>query len=374
MVLARDRAAAPPGRDSAGVVTLPFVRAAHEQQLPSEADQSVLLAAGSTQVGVFELPATGWLRSIILKVDAAPGVNGAAVIDAEPDAPWSVIDSVVVTDPAGNEIFGPHTGYELYLINKYGGYSFGGDPRLSPAFTDIVAGAGNDGDFQFLLRIPIEASLRDGYASLPNQDSSAAYRMRIVQSPAASVFTVGPDTTQPTVRYRAWAEVWTQPTPDSIDGRAQAQQPPGVGTTQFWTREINAAVAGNNSIRVRRVGNMYRTLILVARTAAGVRMTTANLPQNPQWLWDGLILMDEDRDLRRHYMFEHYGYNEATLDLDNGVLVYDFMHDLDGKAGQELRNGLLPTTPATLLQFRGSFGVAGSLSYLVNDIQPVGLL
>lgn len=343
---------------------VPFVKGAQEQRVPTEADESLLITAASRQVGSFELPATGWLRSVIVRVEATGGTGAVAVAAA--DAPWNVIDSIVLTDPAGNEIFGPLSGYELYLANKYGGYAFGGHPKDSPAFTNVAV----TGDFEFLLRVPVEASLRDGYGSLPNQDSSAAYRLRIVQADSASIYTTNP-TTLPTVRYRAWAEVWTQPTSEDLAGVPQAQMPPGVGTTQFWTREQHNVPAGNSQPRIRRVGNHLRTLIVVHRNAAGARVANlANLA--PSLYWDGLALLDEDLDLRRHAMFEEFGYTEAEIDEDAGVLVYSFGHDLDGKHGQEMRNGLLPTTKATNLQYRALFAV-GSATFLINDVQKVGL-
>jgi hypothetical protein len=75
-------------------------------------------------------------------------------------------------------------------------------------------------------------------------------------------------------------------------------------------------------------------------------------------------------------MVERTGYN-GTLDgeggLDTGVYVFDYAHDLDGKIGYEMRDGLLPTSRDTRLELRGSFVAATDLELLVNDIAvPAG--
>lgn len=360
--------AKPQGRagDTASLPQVPFVRAATQQTLPGGLDKSVALATSSRQVDVAEIPATGWLRGVWVLVEATGGVAGLATVAAKGDAPWSVIDSVTLTDPAGNQIFGPLSGYSIYLANFAGGYGFNVNPTNYGAYSAVTAA----GNFSFLLYIPVEASERDGYGSLPNQDSSAAYRLTINQAASSAVYSTAPDTLPTAVRYRTWAEVWTQPTPTSVGGLPQAQQPPGAGTTQYWTREINPVVSGNNSLRVKRVGNLFRTMILVARDTSGDRMADTDLPDPIRLIWDNLTLTDEGRALRFGKQVNQYGVADSVLPA--GVLIYSYSHDIDGKPGGELRNGLLGTTPATRFQIEGSFGAAGSLEVIINDIQPVG--
>jgi hypothetical protein len=81
-------------------------------------------------------------------------------------------------------------------------------------------------------------------------------------------------------------------------------------------------------------------------------------------------------------MYERSGYggavgatipaNDAAQGLDNGVFVYDFMHEFDGMLGRENRDLWLPTLGSTRLELQGSFGAAGTLTVLTNDVAIAG--
>jgi len=359
--------ASPPGRGGdTPQILVPFVRAARRQRIPTELDRAIQLTGSSVQVESFEVPAQGWLRGIWLLVEASGGTGVGAVAAA--DGPWSVISSVQITDPAGNPIYGPLAGYSAYLSNYFGGYQFVGRPEDDPAFSAV---SGTGGNFSFLLYLPIEASGRDAYGALPNQDSSAAYRVNISQAPSTQVYATPPATLLPVVRWRAWVDVWSQPTPVDLAGNPQQQSPPGAGTTQFWTTEVQTTVGSFNTLRVRRVGNLFRTIIVVLRDAAGARLVNTALPDPTRWTWDSLVLTDQSRVLQASDIARIFGYTAAELPA--GVQAFTFTDDLDGHAGYELRNALLPTTKATRLEYSGTIGTAGSATFLLNDVQPVNL-
>lgn len=166
-------------------------------------------------------------------------------------------------------------------------------------------------------------------------------------------------------------DVWSQPTPVDLAGNPQQQAPPGAGTTQFWTTEVQTTVASFNTLRVRRVGNLFRTIIVVLRDASGVRLANAGLPDPTRWTWDSLVLTDQSRLLQSSDIARIYGY--VAAELPAGVQVFSYTDDLDGHAGWELRNALLPTTKATRLEYSGIIGTAGSATFLLNDVQPVNL-
>lgn len=355
--------ARPEGRQDAPAPTVPFVRASQRQTLFANVDETRTIGAASQQVGVFELPASGFLRHIPLLVTASGGAGGGAVAAA--DGPWSVIEQITVEDPSGRPIYGPVSGYELFLSNLVGGYFDQSDPATWQPFSAIDA----NGDFSFLLIVPVEASPRDGYASLANQDSSAAYRLRISMADETAVYDTSPVTTNPDVRFQAWVDLWTQPSATNLSGQAQQQVPPGSGTIQFWTREVNSLVLGRNTLRVKRVGNLFRNLVLVTRDASGDRVALNTLPDPIRVMWDNLTLTDEGRSVRLMKQESFMG----GVTIPDGVYVYSFCDDLDGKQGYELRNALLPTTVATKLEIDGSWAAAGSLSILINDILPVNL-
>jgi hypothetical protein len=63
---------------------------------------------------------------------------------------------------------------------------------------------------------------------------------------------------------------------------------------------------------------------------------------------------------------------DAAGGLDNGVFVYDFMHEFDGLLGREMRDLWLPTLGSSRLEIQGTFGNAGSLRVLTNDVAVAG--
>jgi hypothetical protein len=149
----------------------------------------------------------------------------------------------------------------------------------------------------------------------------------------------------------------------------QAVQPPALGTTQLWSKNIPPVTLGANTVQFKRVGNLIRTLVLVHRDGSGVR-SDANLPDPLQLFMDGRLIFNEGLAIRRNYMRERYGVPAASIDA--GVVVIDFAHDFDGRMGGELRDNWLQTAQSTRLELQGSFAAAGALTILTNDVAPVG--
>lgn len=350
-----------PNQGGAPVALQPFVRAATEHVEPLGIDVSTVLG-NQTLLGLFDVNAFGYLRSIVLYVTATGGTGTAAIY--QEDAPWSVLDEVTLQDVNGSPIVGPITGYELFLIHKWGGSGIAGnpDPTRQPSY---VAPA-TSGNFAFSVRVPVEISSRDALGCLPNQNASATYKLRITQAAKISVYSTDA-TGLPTVRVRAWGEYWSQPAPTDMMGQANAMQPPAVGTTGYWTKQVFTINAGQSSIRLQRVGNFIRNLILVLRTTAPARSST-NMPDPIQLFMDSKLLINQGRQLQPMYMAER----SLTSVIETGVTVFDRSHDWDGLIGGEMRDQWLPTTQATRLEFQGSFGAAGTLVVLTNDIAPKG--
>jgi hypothetical protein len=337
---------------------VPFTRASYEyvQQL---LDVSQLSDGNTHIIGPFDIPAYGYLRSLLIMVDATGGTGAAAV--AFEDAPWSTIATITFYDVDGAPTMSL-SGHDLYIINKWG-TKFLNDPVSSPKYSAVAA----TGNYAFLLRLPLEISNFDALGALPNQDSSATFKCQITMAANTGVYTTQP-TTQPTVRFRCFMECWAQPNPTDLLGRPQQTEPPEVGTTQFWSKNVKVVGAGAQTIKIDRVGNLLKNIIFVFRNNTPVRDTT-DFPDPIQIMWDGRIMTNEARDVRRHYMWERFGY--AASALDTGVFVFDELHDLISNfAGMVTKDLLVPTTLGTLLTLVGNFVVAGNLTILVNDIQP----
>lgn len=364
------------GNSVAAVV--PFIRASAEHREPAGIDITRQLTTSDQDLGVFDIPAYGYVRSLVLLVQATGGA-GTSVTSAE-DGPWSAIKNIAFTEPNGATIDQFNSGYDVYLANKYGGYRhvIGNDPKASPTYSAISSTTGN---FQYMLRIPIELNLRDGLGSLPNQNAAATFKLRLSLAAAAQVYGTVP-TTLPNVRVRAYLEAWEQPESET-GGQVNQVAPPAVNTTQFWSSQIYNVSAGQQTIQFRRVGNYIRNLIMVYRRSATSRANGHTDFPDPATLYlDTRPLDIIERNNWLHQMFERtgngagygvsYPANDTANGLDNGVFVYDFMHEFNGSIGMENRDLWLPTLGSTRLELQGTFTNAGTLTILTNDVALAG--
>ncbi len=365
------------GSEQAPLPTVPFIRASAEHREPSGIDVTRVLTTADQELPLGDVPAYGYARAVVVLVTATGGAGVAGV--AAEDAPFSIIRNIALTEPNGAVISQFSSGYGMYLASKWGGYrpSFGSDPKASPIFSFNAA----TGNFSFLLRIPLELNLRDGLGSLPNQNSAALFKLRMTLGAASTAFTTAP-TTLPSVRVQTFLEAWDQP---ALSGAGQSNQvsPPAMNTTQFWTEQTYNVNAGQQNIRLTRIGNYLRNLICVFRRAGTSRANGhTDFPNPMQFMLDTRPLDTIERNNWLNQMYERSGYggahgatvpaNDSPNGLDNGVFVYDFMHEFDGSYGRENRDLWLPTLGSTRLEFGGSFTNAGTLTVYTNDVAIAG--
>lgn len=363
----------------APVATVPFIRASGEHIEPTGIDVSRVLTTSTQDLGVFDIPAYGYLRGLTVVVTATGGA-GAAVAGNE-DAPFNVLQNIAITEPNGAQLSAFNSGYDWYLAMKWGGYGFivGNDAKASPVYSPIAAATGN---FSFLLRLPIELSTRDGLGSLPNQNAAASFKFRCQLAALATVYSTVPGTTAPTVRVRVYQQAWDQPNP--TDGNAANQvAPPAVNTTQFWSTQVFTVSAGAQTIRLTRVGNWIRNLIFEFRRGGTSRANgQADFPDPMTMFVDARPIEILERNNLAQQMFERTGFGgahgtvfpayDSPNGLDNGVFVRDFTHEFDGSLGTENRDLWLPTLGSTRLELQGSFANAGTLTVLTNDVAVAG--
>jgi hypothetical protein len=363
--------------NNAPAAYVPFVRASAEHREPAGIDVSRQLIASDQDLSVFDIPAYGYLRSLVILVQATGGA-GTTVTGTE-DAPFNVLKNVYLTEPNGAVIAQFNSGYDLFLANKWGGFRnpVGSDPRSAPIYSAIGSATGN---FQFALRLPIEINPRDALGSLPNQNAAATFKLRLSLAKIADVMSTV--TTAPTVRVRVFLEAWDQPEA-SNGGQANQVTPPALNTTQFWTTQILNYSAGQQTLRLTRVGNYLRSVILLARRAGTARSTgDADMPDPVTLYLDTRPLDIVERNNWKLQMYERSGNggavgatvpaNDSANGLDAGVFVYDFAHEFDGLLGRENRDLWLPTLPSTRLELQGNFGTAGVLTVLTNDVAVAG--
>lgn len=314
--------------------------------------------------------AYGFLRSILLYVSATvPSANSAAVA-IKADGPWSAIASVAVQDVSGANIYGPVSGYDTYLINRYGGYDNLSDPVSMPFYSAPVTGTGaTGGNFAFALRIPVEASGRTGFCSLANRSNSARFNLLISTAATTAIYSTAPTAPPTGLAVVAIGEYWSDPGTTDPFGRPVQPAPQYNGSTQYWSKDTIAMTAGSQkNFALNRVGNLIRNLIFVNRDSSGDR--TAAYPTAARITWDGRVVHDTTVNYFKDLMARKWGYLGSTL--ETGVLAIPFTHDLDGKPGYELMKLYVPTAEGTRYEIVYDSGAAGSVDVLVNDIALLG--
>jgi hypothetical protein len=354
---------------------VPFTRAAKEHIEPF-VDVSQVLDANTHALGPFDVPAYGYLRHLVILVQTSGFTSTGAVVATE-DAPWIAISDIQLADVNGAPIVGPLSGYDLYLINKYGSYEYANDPKTLRSFSavQLTTGAGAGG-FAFSLQIPVELNIRDALGAIANQNASSTYKLKPTINASTALYTTAP-TTLGTVRFRAYLKAWSQPPASDLRGNPQATTPPAHGTTQYWSKFSVTPNSGSNTIRFVRVGNYIRQLILVNRdTANGTRATgETDFPDPSQWFWDTRLLHNYTKIVFQDEITRRTGFVnavETTEGEDNGVFIYDWCHEFDGHIGHELRDGWLPSVQSTRLEVQGSWAANSKMDVLTNDVAPAG--
>lgn len=370
-------------KSSAPTPVVPFVRASARHREPTGIDVSRTLNGNTQDLGVFDVPAYGYVESLVILVQATGGVGAATAAE---DYPFNSLVNIAFTEPNGATIYQVSSGYSVGMTNKWGGYRFINDPRSSPVAGGINIQTG--GNFQYLVRIPVGLNLRDALGALPNQNAAASFKLRLALAANTTIYSSVPVTTQPSVRVRVFLEAWDQPEMQS-GGAANQVSPPAVNTTGFWTEQIFNVNAGSQTIRLTRVGNYIRNLIWIYRRTAGTRANGQSDWPDPLSLFldtRPLDIVEKNNHLQQ--MYERTGFGgalgtaigtagtvpagDSAGGLDNGVFVYDFMHEFDGHLGFENRDLWLPTLGSTRLELQGSFANAGTLTVLTNDVAVAG--
>jgi hypothetical protein len=333
--------------------------------------QTVNLVPGATATtSLIEVPAYGFLRGLWVKVTVTGGVGSGTPATYREDAPFTWFNQIQIQDVNSAPIIFSISGHDLYLIYKYGGYYFQADPKSSEEYSQ----GGIGGNSVFILYIPLELRNRDALGSLTNTSANTAYKVSLSGGVLADVFSVNPAPTTPTnMRVDVWQDSWWEPKEVDLAGRPQAQTPPSKDTTQYWSKTVfTYAGAGAITSQIKRLGYLYRNIILVCRTTT-IRANT-QIPDPLTIVYEGQQLTIRDRQIWRHQMSRWFGYNgtaEAAGALDNGVVILPFNRDFGLQPGAEIGNGYLPTASGTRLELQGNLAAAGSITGLLNDVSAL---
>ncbi len=369
----------------AAVQPIPFCRAARRKSGQAYQD-SYVLGASVVTARPIEVPASGFIRYLDMLFDL--NVTGNTAVVAAPGGtlafPWNLIASIQVTNASGDSITVPLSGYELYIINKYGGTQQAPncDPYNNPDFEAVTAGAvGGGGSVQFRLVFPFEIDERDAFCALPNMASNKSYQVIIQWNALATIFAGGtaPNGTA-TLALTVDQEYWGQPQPNNAEGFPQETEPQGNGSVSLFRRQADTVSAGGRVIQLYNVGNVIRwSAFMLFSSAANNPRTDADFPvlsyfrlNNDQMFLKRLGAWESE--MRRRY---GYGSTAVTKDaagfLDTGVYVMsDFMVQHGFVTPDGPRDQYLVTVDATLYQWEAAvFGaLAQQFVVIQNEIKP----
>lgn len=357
-----------PGGQAPMPAAVPFIRASARHTEPTGFDVTTTMTGSDQTLTVAEIPAYGYIRYIGILVTASGGTGGTPNVTLNEKGVFAALKNIYFTEPNGAVIAQFNDSYDMFLANKWGGYAnvVGGDPTQSPAFVNATSAFGS---FSWYLRIPIELNGRDGLGSLPNQNAAATFKLRMTVAGNTNYGTGTFPSTLPNVRVRVFMECWDQP--EIASGGATNQvSPPAVNTTQFWTSQSYTVNSGQNTIRLTRVGNYIRTLLMYMQDSNSTFSGGETIWNNadPTYLYKDARPLDILQPLVwRDSMFRKSGYN-----LDNGVRVYDFNSEFNGTYGWENRDLWLPTLGSTRLEWQFNASAAGKLTVLTNDVAITG--
>jgi hypothetical protein len=322
----------------------------------------------------YEIPSTGFLNEVELLVQGVTAANDNDVTFAA-DGPFNVIDNITFTDTNNAEIITPITGWDLYIINKFGGYYFSDDPKESPVYSATTGTGATGGSFAFMLRIPVELVPRDALGSLPNKSASTPFKVKITVSATATIYGTAPDAA-PSVRFRMVPLSYWEPTATDGSGNPVAPNPPGVNTTQYWNKTDYTVNAGSTSPQLTSsTGFPIRNLIFILRDGSLSRTQgETDFPDPFKLQLQSNIITDVIKLAWQDRIARWYGYTGAVGNTagnkDSGVYVLPYCRDFYPKPGWENRRGYLRTTDGMRLNVLGTIGGSGAhtLTVLTNYV------
>jgi hypothetical protein len=354
------QAAAPPqqGTRSAPAETaqrpVPFAQASVHG---CEQGPTFTVTPGTTQqnFGPFPLPATGYLRRVILEVATTTTGAGGAFAG---DGPFNIFALLRLTDTNGAPIF-ELSGYNTLLADTYGGYAGCPDPRVDP---DYSASSLTPAISPY---IPLEID-PTGMGAPANLSASSAYRLSAIVDTSANIWATAPGTI-PTFTVTVWCEFWTLPAPTSMDGRPQSIAPPFAGTVQLWSQQPNVSVAaGGNRLALNRMGNLLRTVLCVFRVSGARSDAVFGDPVTLRW--DDINLEVCSRRKLRKIMRE---YTNDLTSRDIGVYLFgNYSYGTERNVGALSVASWLPTVTATRYEIStpAGSGAGGTLDFVINDV------
>lgn len=362
------------GDKAAPVMPRSFIVGSRRNDKP-DFDQTISLSTSEQRLNPYQISPSGYLRGVYIIAENT-AANVTVSVAYQPDGPFNVFSSIRFLDTNSQPMVGTVTGYDLYLINKYGGYAFQGDAKASATYSATTGTGATAGSFSFVLFVPLETVTRNALTAQLNKSGAAQFSLEMFVAGTGAVFSTAPATSS-SLRVRTTLVSWLDPESTDARGNPVAQDPPMLNTTQYWHKQNYVVNGGSQFVRLQGIDGLLRMLLFVdRRSPAGTRAQgEADWPDPISLKYEeSYLIQSRIRVLFRDWIAKNYGYdaaNEASKGRDDGVYpIWEWMQDFDRKPGNELARTYLPMSSASNLELQGTWGNSASLDVLVNKVVP----
>jgi len=359
------------------VAARPFVTGT--RTLESEVYTQTVTQSTSTQsLTPYEFQVDGYLSGALIRVTATTASN-AADVAFEDDGPFNVLQSIAFEDISGKQVLGPISGWNLYVLNRFGGFVYNADAKANSVYTVTTGTGGTGGSYRFVLRLPIQVRKRDGMGSLPNRNASATFKLKLTINTIDAVYATNP-TNAASVNVQVEQHGWATSDNRDYKGSAVAPTPNGVGSLMYTDLETIQLSAGAFNQRMGTFGGLVRLLAFELRDSNSSRSQgESDWPSLFEIEIDKVKCYSRSTVTWDHLMSEDYGLTAtaesttATNTKLDGVKVIHWLDDFGLQPGAENSFRYQPVTPSTAVQLIGTIGGSGThtLSVLKNYLSPV---
>ena len=358
------------------VVTRPFRAGTFRTLVQDGYQQAVVMSAATQTLLQYSPTPNAYIRGLWLQAVMVTAAN-AATVAFQPDAPPIVYQSIVFADANQKPIVGPLNGYQLLVVNKFGGYQFQDDPRAGVVWSVTTGAGGTGGSFTMILYIPLEVVARDGLGALQNKSASSAFQLILTVNTIAATYSTAP-TNPGTLTTTIHEDGWVQPKGQDATGNPLSGAPPQLGSTQYWTAGTYNALNGSQQVQLTQgLGYPVRLFAAINYDVAAVTRAAGDTdwPTATSFIFRGTTYYNVTKTTWKDQMGRLFGFIGSTADaangLENGVFVIPFNWDFGLQDGAELRTGYLPTQQGDQHQLVATFNGNSNLQWLANYVAPI---
>jgi len=364
------------GKNAAPVMPRSFICGSRKNDKTDYDTGNVTLTTAEQRLLAYQIAPSGYLRGVYLVVENTAVNTTVTTVAYQEDGPFNVLSVIRFLDTNSRPFIGTLTGYDVYLLDKYGGYVFSGDAEQSATYSATSGTATTAGTFAFVLYLPLEIMVRNALGSQLNKSGAAQFTIELYAAGTGTVFSTAPATSS-TLRVRSALVSWLDPEPTDARGNPVQQNPPFLNTTQRWEKQAGIPIsAGERTYRIQGIDGLVRMMLFIARRSASTRANGETDWPDPFSMKyeESFLIQSRIRLLFRFMIAQAYGYsaaNDAAGGRDSGVFpIFEFAQDFERKPGNELSRTWLPMSSASNLEINGNWGSAVTLDILANKVVP----